>query len=288
MIETQDAHHSVACRDEHACHAHPHVAASHGGAWMIVKTVAQRWKHVPRPPEEPLFRNVMIRSSDHGAHWTALQAAPSNDFGRSERRSDTPLGRRRSSFVVAVARCGAALSWPMDRCFSCLRMFRTAAKWSRSVRRTAGILGRRRRLSLPETGKPSRSLPSPYPLQVGSSLCCATTRPGTSIRLSRSTAGTRGCRHAASRSRDVRRLCWRCGTGVCCLPMAGGRRTSEFGPLFPWMTSTTGLLATQFASAAVCGTGTSGTRCRRRFKTAANQNGLICRSFCPPLTPRRR
>ena len=39
MIEAQDAHHSVVYRDEHAYCAHPHVAASSGGAWMIVFNV---------------------------------------------------------------------------------------------------------------------------------------------------------------------------------------------------------------------------------------------------------
>ncbi|MDE0344495.1 MAG: sialidase family protein [Boseongicola sp.] len=91
MIEAQDAHHSVVYRDEHAYCAHPHVAASSGGAWMIVFNVAPRRKHVLHPPEEPLFRNVMIRSGDHGAHWTAPQVVPSYEFSGAECAGLTPL-----------------------------------------------------------------------------------------------------------------------------------------------------------------------------------------------------
>jgi hypothetical protein len=84
MIEAREGRHSVVYRDEFAYCAHPHVGVTSDGTWLLVFNKAPRHEFVLHPPEEPLFRNVIIRSHDQGSSWSAPQVVPSYEFSGTE------------------------------------------------------------------------------------------------------------------------------------------------------------------------------------------------------------
>ncbi len=84
MIEARQASHSVVYRDEYAYCAHPHAAVSRDGIWMVVFNRAPRRRFVLHPPEEPLFRNVLVRSDNRGAAWSSPEVVPGYDISGTE------------------------------------------------------------------------------------------------------------------------------------------------------------------------------------------------------------
>lgn len=91
MIEARGAVHSIVHRDPFAYCAHPHAAVSRAGMWMVVFNRAPRRPFVLHPPEDPLFRNVIVRSRDRGASWTAPEVVPGYDISGTECAGLTPL-----------------------------------------------------------------------------------------------------------------------------------------------------------------------------------------------------
>jgi hypothetical protein len=66
-------------RDPHAYSAHPHLAVCANGDWLLVFTQSRRRACVLHPPQDPLYRNMLVRSSDEGRTWSPPSAVP--DFG---------------------------------------------------------------------------------------------------------------------------------------------------------------------------------------------------------------
>jgi hypothetical protein len=63
--------------DEHRYVAHPHMAVLQDGTWLLVVNRAPRRVVTMHPPQDPEFTNVLMRSDDEGATWTAPVVVPS-------------------------------------------------------------------------------------------------------------------------------------------------------------------------------------------------------------------
>ncbi len=92
MIEAAGARHEVLHRDPHAYSAHAHIAPLSDGDWLIVFNKTIRRPVILHPPQDPEFRNWVIRSSNEGQSWSAPQVAPSYDWNGTECASLTDLG----------------------------------------------------------------------------------------------------------------------------------------------------------------------------------------------------
>ena len=66
--------------------------SSSGGDWLVVFNKTIRRPVVLHPPQDPEFRNWLIRSSDEGESWSAPQAAPNYDWHGVECAGLTDLG----------------------------------------------------------------------------------------------------------------------------------------------------------------------------------------------------
>lgn len=71
----------IVYRDPHAYCAHPHMVRAADGSLVAVFNMVQRRPVVLHPPEDPLYRNVVIRSADDGETWTSPEVVP--DYGWS-------------------------------------------------------------------------------------------------------------------------------------------------------------------------------------------------------------
>jgi hypothetical protein len=83
MIEPV-ARHAVLHQDRHHYCAHPHVARAANGDLLVVFNRAPRRDFILHPPEDPLYQNVLMRSADDGATWSAPEVVPSYDFHGTE------------------------------------------------------------------------------------------------------------------------------------------------------------------------------------------------------------
>jgi BNR/Asp-box repeat. len=84
-------HHSVVFRDPHAYSAHPHLAVTGNGDWLLLFTQAPRRQGVLHPPQDPLYRNLLVRSCDEGRSWTAPSPVPGFGWHGMECAGLTPL-----------------------------------------------------------------------------------------------------------------------------------------------------------------------------------------------------
>src|SRR5579871_950397 len=94
MIEAVGAEHTVLHKDPYAYSAHPHIVALEDGDWLIVFNKTIRRRLILHPPQDPEFRNWLMRSSDGGRSWTSPQAVPGYDLHGVECAGLTALGRR--------------------------------------------------------------------------------------------------------------------------------------------------------------------------------------------------
>jgi hypothetical protein len=92
MIEAAHARHEVVYKDPYAYSAHPHIARLDDGEWLIVFNKSIRRRVVLHPPQDPEFRNWLIRSSDRGQNWSAPQAVPGYEWHGVECSGLTVLG----------------------------------------------------------------------------------------------------------------------------------------------------------------------------------------------------
>jgi BNR repeat-like domain len=92
VIEAMGAEHSVLHRDPHAYSAHAHLAQLSDGDWLVVFNKTIRRPVILHPPQDPEFRNWLIRSSDGGGGWSEPQAAPDYDWHGVECAGLTDLG----------------------------------------------------------------------------------------------------------------------------------------------------------------------------------------------------
>jgi hypothetical protein len=91
MIDAAGATHTILHKDPHAYCAHPQIAVAANGDWLVVFNRAPRRPVILHPPQDPEFRNVIIRSSDRGSTWSSPQVAPNYDWSGTECASLTPL-----------------------------------------------------------------------------------------------------------------------------------------------------------------------------------------------------
>ena len=63
-------------RDPHRYVAHPHMAQLADGSWLVVATCGPRRPVTLHPPIDPEFVNILLRSTDEGATWSAPVPAP--------------------------------------------------------------------------------------------------------------------------------------------------------------------------------------------------------------------
>ena len=91
MIDARDAAHAILHKDPHAYSAHPQIAVAGNGDWLVVFNKAPRRPFILHPPEDPLFRNLIMRSRDRGASWSTPEVAPDYDWSGTECASLTAL-----------------------------------------------------------------------------------------------------------------------------------------------------------------------------------------------------
>lgn len=80
MIHAANVRHGVLYRDEHAYCAHPFITALDDGAWLVVFNHTIRRPTLLHPPEDPYYRNLIMRSEDQGRTWSVPQVAPGYDW----------------------------------------------------------------------------------------------------------------------------------------------------------------------------------------------------------------
>jgi hypothetical protein len=91
MIDAREAEHAILHKDAFAYSAHPQIAVAPNGDWLVVFNKAPRRPFILHPPEEPLFRNVAMRSRDRGATWSAPEVVPNYGWQGTECASLTTL-----------------------------------------------------------------------------------------------------------------------------------------------------------------------------------------------------
>jgi hypothetical protein len=84
--------HSVVHRDVHAYCAHPHMVRAASGALVAVFNKAPRRAVVLHPPEDPMYQNMLIRSTDEGETWSAPEPVPGYNHTGMECAGLTALG----------------------------------------------------------------------------------------------------------------------------------------------------------------------------------------------------
>ncbi len=67
-------------KDGFAYNSHPSIAVLDNGDWLAVFANSRRREPIEHPPGDPLFRNLLARSSDQGATWTEPYFAPDFDW----------------------------------------------------------------------------------------------------------------------------------------------------------------------------------------------------------------
>jgi hypothetical protein len=63
-------------REAHAYCAHPHLAVATDGVWLLVFNRTLRRNFVLHPPQDPEYRNLLMRSEDEGRTWSAPAIVP--------------------------------------------------------------------------------------------------------------------------------------------------------------------------------------------------------------------
>jgi hypothetical protein len=81
----------IVARSQFAYQSHPHIAVVHDGAWIVVFNNTVRGEHVLHPPHDPRYRNMITRSLDGGATWSAPEVVPGYEWSGVECASLTPL-----------------------------------------------------------------------------------------------------------------------------------------------------------------------------------------------------
>jgi len=72
IVERKTVH-----RERFAYCAHPHLAVAVDGAWLLVFNRAPRREIILHPPQDPEYRNVLMRSEDEGGAWSSPSVVPS-------------------------------------------------------------------------------------------------------------------------------------------------------------------------------------------------------------------
>lgn len=84
MIEAAGARHKVLYQDGHSYCAHPHMVRAGNGDLLVVFNRAPRRPFILHPPEDPEYRNVLMRSGDDGVTWGEPEVVPGYDWSGTE------------------------------------------------------------------------------------------------------------------------------------------------------------------------------------------------------------
>src|SRR5690348_11044534 len=76
----EGARHRRLFKDQFSYCAHPHLIALPSGELVMAFNRAPRRPFILHPPQEPLFYNVITRSSDGGESWSPPQVVPGYDW----------------------------------------------------------------------------------------------------------------------------------------------------------------------------------------------------------------
>jgi BNR repeat-like domain/BNR/Asp-box repeat len=95
MIDAPGARHAVLHKDPHAYSAHAHIVRLGRAERLMVFNKTIRRRLVLHPPQDPEFRNWIMRSTDGGESWSAPEVVPGYDWSGVECAGLTPLGGRR-------------------------------------------------------------------------------------------------------------------------------------------------------------------------------------------------
>lgn len=71
--------HKIIYKEPFAYCAHPFITSLPNGEWLTIFNRSMRRPVILHPPEDPLFYNVIMRSRDQGATWSAPRVSP--DYG---------------------------------------------------------------------------------------------------------------------------------------------------------------------------------------------------------------
>lgn len=110
MTGMTEAAHETVFADPFSYCAHPHLVVTAAGTWLAVFNRAPRRAVVLHPPQDPEYRNVLVRSNDEGRSWSAPSVVPSYAFSGIEcagltalRDGRVLLGQWRFGWVPAPA-----------------------------------------------------------------------------------------------------------------------------------------------------------------------------------------
>lgn len=151
MIDASGARHEILHKDPHAYSAHAHIIRLAGAERLLVFNKSPRRRLILHPPQDPEFRNWLMRSPDGGASWSAPEVVPDYGWSGVECAGLTPLGgsrvmlnqwrffwhplgaarRRRDLRMPADLLRGLALSPELDSDRSLLDEPERAAPWAR-------------------------------------------------------------------------------------------------------------------------------------------------------------
>ena len=67
-------------KDDFAYNSHPSIAVLDNGEWLAVFGSSRRREPKQHPPGDPLFRNLLVRTADRGATWSAPAFVPDFDW----------------------------------------------------------------------------------------------------------------------------------------------------------------------------------------------------------------
>jgi len=91
MDAIREIEHKIIFKDPFAYSAHPFIARVANGDWLVVFNQSVRRPVILHPPEDPLYHNFMLRSTDQGASWKAPRVVPGYDWHGTECAGLTPL-----------------------------------------------------------------------------------------------------------------------------------------------------------------------------------------------------
>lgn len=83
--------HQILHKDVYSYCAHPFISRTSDRDWVIVFNRSVRRHFLLHPPNDPHYYNVMIRSADQGATWSAPRVIPGYDWYGVECAGLTPL-----------------------------------------------------------------------------------------------------------------------------------------------------------------------------------------------------
>lgn len=117
--------HGVVFRDPHSYMAHPDAIRTRDGAILMVFNRGPRREVILHPPQDPLFVNVVTRSTDDGESWTPPQVVPAYGWTGTECAGLTELADGRVMLNqwqgnwIPLARArrmprGPLMAWPSD------------------------------------------------------------------------------------------------------------------------------------------------------------------------------